>query len=356
MSTGMTIASFAPSFEILFAARFVTGLGIGAMTASIGSLVFELASKKRREISLGFVTAAFPVGTLLGGVLARNWLLEIDWRAIFAFGAIFSFLLIPLVYFMLPESFDYLLGKQPKNALARANRQLEKIGLEKLAKLPAKTEVMITETASVLDVIRPPVLTSAILACLGYFGFMTSQYFILNWMPALLTTEGLLDTEAIDFAITRDIGSIIGCLVVGMITARLGVRPITVALLLIMSGAIAAFGVLPLDQALLMQVAAFFIGFAAFATAVGIFSIMAQGYPSHVRSTGIGVAFTAGRLGAAAGGFLGGFFQDVFDLERAGLCLVLAIPAVIAAAIVGSLAKRNFGGAPIGGVAQAVPE
>jgi MFS family permease len=356
MSTGMTIAAFSPTYEVLFAARFVTGVGIGAMTASIGSLVFELASKKRRELSLGFVTAAFPVGTLLGGVLAREWLLAIDWRAIFTFGAVFSFLLIPLVFFLLPESFDYLFGKQPKNALQRANRQLAKIGIEPLARLPARTEVMITEDARITDVFRHPVLTSAVLACLGYFGFMTSQYFILNWMPTLLANEGLLDTAAIGFAITRDIGSIIGCLVVGMITAKLGVRPITVGLLLIMAASIAVFGVLPLDAALLTQVTAFFIGFAAFATAVGIFSIMAQGYPSHVRSTGIGIAFTAGRLGAAAGGFLGGFFQDQFDLDRAGLCVVLAVPAVIAAFIVGSLAKRNFGGVPAGGVAQPVPE
>lgn len=50
-----------------------------------------------------------------------------------------------------------------------------------------------------------------------------------------------------------------------------------------------------------------------------------------------------GRLGAAAGGYLGGFFLEVIGLERAGLCVVLAIPAVIAAFLVGVLAKRNFG-------------
>ena len=42
MTVGMTAAAFAPSYEILFAARLLTGIGIGAMTASIGSLVFEL--------------------------------------------------------------------------------------------------------------------------------------------------------------------------------------------------------------------------------------------------------------------------------------------------------------------------
>lgn len=357
MATGMTIASVAPSYGVLFVARFITGVGIGAMTASIGSLVFELASKKRREMSLGFVTAAFPVGTIIGGWLAAEFLLDIDWRAIFAVGAIMSFALIPIVFFFLPESFDYLLGKQPPRALERANRQLAKMGIEPLSDLPKKSEVVTTEKPSVMDVLRPPVLTSAVLACLGYFGFMTSQYFILNWMPTLMTNEGLMDGDAIGFSIISNYGAVLGCLVVGMITAKLGVRPVTMALLLIMAGAIAAFGILPLDEVQLMRIAAFFIGFAAFATAVGIFSIMASGYPSHVRSTGIGVAFTAGRLGAAAGGFLGGFFQDVFDLERAGLCIVLALPAVVAAFIVGALAKRNFGGPVLAtGAAQPVPE
>jgi MFS family permease len=341
MSTGMTIAAFSSSFNVLFAARFLTGLGIGAMTASIGSLVFELASQKRRELSLGFVTAAFPIGTLVGGAVAREWLLDIDWRAVFGFGAAFSFLLIPLVFVLLPESFDYLLGKQPKNALNKANAQLQKLGFEPLSVLPAKTVVTTSEEASITDVFRQPVVTSAILACLGYFGFMVSQYFILNWMPRLMVQEGFTDAGAIGFGMIRDFGAIIGCLIVGTITARLGVRPVTMALLIIMSASIAAFGLLPLDAVQAIRISSFFIGFAAFATAVGIFSIMASGYPSHVRSTGIGVAFTAGRLGAATGGYLGGFLLEIVGLERAGLCLVLAIPGGISAAYRHFAARPN---------------
>jgi predicted MFS family arabinose efflux permease len=354
MAVGMTIAAISPSYGILVGARFLTGLGIGAMTASIGSLVYELASKKRREMSLGFVTAAFPVGTLVGGAIAAAWLIDIDWRAIFAFGAVLSFLLIPIVFFLLPESFDYLLGRQPRNALARANRQLAKLGFEPLSALPPKTEVTTSEQASLLDVIRPPVLTSALLACLGYFGFMTSQYFILNWMPPLMVQVGYTDAGAISFALIRDTGAIIGCLAVGTVTARLGVRPVTVGLLLILAAAIAAFGTLPIDAVQAIRTSAFFIGFASFATAVGIFSIMASGYPSHVRSTGIGVAFTAGRLGAAAGGYLGGFFLEVVGLDRAGLCVVLSLPAVAAAIVIGYLGKRSFGqAAPAAAIAAA---
>lgn len=345
MTAGMTAAAFAPSYEILFAARLLTGFGIGAMTASIGSLVYELASQKRREVSLGFVTAAFPVGTIIGGSVSI-WLLELGWRAVFGFGAVLSALLIPLVFLKLPESLDFLVGRQPRNALRRVNRELGRLQFEPMEALPAKASIQATERASLVDVIVPPVLLSTALACLGYFGFMISQYFILNWMPSLMVDVGYTDVGAISLALVMNGGAICGCAVMGFLTAKWGVRPMTVAMLLIMSAAIAAFGTLPIDAVQLIRTSSFFIGFASFATAVGIFSIMASGFPSHVRSTGIGFSFTAGRLGAAAGAYLGGLFLS-FGFERPQLCLILAVPGVMAAGIVSLLAKRNLGAAVI---------
>src|SRR5690606_27723929 len=80
MTIGMTVAAFSTSFYMLLAARAVTGLGVGAMTAAIGSLVYEFSPKQRREGSLGFVTGAFPFGTIIGGIVSV-WLLTIGWRA-----------------------------------------------------------------------------------------------------------------------------------------------------------------------------------------------------------------------------------------------------------------------------------
>jgi MFS family permease len=341
MTVGMTLAAFAASFSMLLVARVFTGLGVGAMTAAIGSLVYEFSSKKRREVSLGFVTGAFPFGTIIGGIVSV-WLLAIGWRAVFGFGALLTLALIPLVYWRLPESLDFLLGKQPRNALSRANRELERLGFEPLTELPAKATVNASENASLLDVVRPPVLISAALACLGYFGFMVSQYFILNWMPSLMVSVGYTDAGAISFSIITNIGAIIGCAVVGFFTAKWGVRTVTVSMLLIMAGAIAAFGTLPLDAVGLIRTSSFFIGFAAFATAVGIFSIMASGYPAHVRGTGIGLAFTAGRFGSAVGAYLGGYLLAM-GLGRPELCVVLALPAVGAAIVISFLARRNAG-------------
>ena len=342
MTIGMTLAAFATSYSMLLAGRVFTGLGVGAMTAAIGSLVYEFSSKRRREVSLGFVTGAFPFGTIVGG-LVSVWLLTIGWRAVFGFGAMLTLLLIPLVYWRLPESLDFLLGKQPKGALSRANRELERLGFEPLTELPPKVTVSASGSgASLLDVVRPPVLISAALACLGYFGFMVSQYFILNWMPALMVDVGYTDSGAISFSIITNIGAIFGCGVVGVFTAKWGVRTVTVLMLLIMAAAIAAFGTLPLEAVGLIRMSSFFIGFAAFATAVGIFSIMASGFPAHVRGTGIGLSFTAGRFGSAVGAYLGGLLLAM-GLGRPELCVVLALPAVGAALIISVLAKRNAG-------------
>jgi MFS family permease len=347
MTVGMTLAAFAESFSMLLVARVFTGLGVGAMTAAIGSLVYEFSAKNRREVALGFVTGAFPFGTIIGGIVSV-WLLAIGWRAVFGFGALLTLALIPLVWWRLPESLDFLLGKQPRNALSRANRELERLGFSPLTELPSKAAVNATENASLLDVVRPPVLISAALACVGYFGFMVSQYFILNWMPSLMVSVGYTDAGAISFSIITNIGAIIGCAVVGFFTARWGVRTVTVSMLLIMAGAIAAFGTLPLDAVGLIRTSSFFIGFAAFATAVGIFSIMASGYPAHVRGTGIGLAFTAGRFGSAVGAYLGGYLLAM-GLGRPELCVVLALPAVGAAIVISFLARRNAGTtAPLG--------
>jgi predicted MFS family arabinose efflux permease len=341
MTVGMTGAALAPSYGVLFAARMITGLGVGAMTAAIGSLVYEFASKKRREVCLGFVTGAYPFGTILGGAVSI-WLLTIDWRAVFAFGAALSALLIPLVYWRMPESLDFLLGKQPPRALERANKELGRLGFEPLAEVPSKASVNRFAGVSLLDVIRPPVLESAVMAALGYLGFMASQYFILNWMPSLMADVGYTDAGAISFSLIMNIGAMVGCAAVGIFTARWGVAAVTIRMLVFMAAAIAAFGTLPLEAVGLIRVSAFFIGFAAFATAVGMFSIMASGFPAHVRGTGIGLSLTAGRLGSAAGAYLGGLLWAT-GLARAELCIVLALPAVGAAIVMRFLARRNLG-------------
>jgi len=70
-----------------------------------------------------------------------------------------------------------------------------------------------------------------------------------------------------------------------------------------------------------------FIGLAAFAMSVGAFSIMASRFPPHVRGTRIGLSFTAGHFGTAAGAYLGGVLLAM-GLERPELCVVLALPAI----------------------------
>jgi MFS transporter, AAHS family, 4-hydroxybenzoate transporter len=68
----------------LMLARVVTGLGIGAMIAVISSLAAEYANARRRDFCLTLMGAGFPVGGLLGGLLAADLLPTYGcWRAPF---------------------------------------------------------------------------------------------------------------------------------------------------------------------------------------------------------------------------------------------------------------------------------
>ncbi len=99
------------------------------MAASVGTLVFEYCSKKTRNLGLGLVTIGYNVGVVLGGIVSLWIISAYGWRSIFVFGGVMSALLIPVVYFFLPESLEVMVAKPRAETLARLNRVMVQLGL-----------------------------------------------------------------------------------------------------------------------------------------------------------------------------------------------------------------------------------
>ncbi len=93
--------------------RVVTGLGIGGMLASINAVASEFSNEKRRHLNVSLMSIGYPIGAVLGGLVAQQLLKTGDWRAVFYFGAVVTAVLIPVVYFAVPESVHWLARKQP---------------------------------------------------------------------------------------------------------------------------------------------------------------------------------------------------------------------------------------------------
>src|SRR5215510_4641470 len=128
MASGMFMATTATSPVTLSVWRVVTGLGIGGMLASMNAVSAEFSNNKNRHMSVSMMSIGYPLGVVFGGMVAARLLRTQDWRSVFYFGATVTATLIPIVFFLVPESVHWLARKQPAGALEQINRTLARMG------------------------------------------------------------------------------------------------------------------------------------------------------------------------------------------------------------------------------------
>ena len=128
MATGMLMATTATGLVTLSVWRIVTGLGIGGMLAAINAVAAEFSNTRRRHLSVSLMSIGYPIGAVVGGIVAAQLLQGNDWRAVFYFGAAVTAVLIPVVFFLVPESVHWLTRKQPAGALREDQRVVARMG------------------------------------------------------------------------------------------------------------------------------------------------------------------------------------------------------------------------------------
>jgi len=328
MSVGMLLSARADSLWELTALRLITGMGVGAMASCVGTLVFEYCSQRTRNLGLGLVTIGYNVGVVIGGIIASQWLIEAwGWRSVFVSGAVVSAALIPLVYFLLPESIDFLVARPRRDSLARLNRIMRGLALPAFERLPEAPPKLARSTP--LDLLRQPILPRLLIMQLAYFLYMLSSYFFLNWNNQLTTEAGFTDEQGRYISILTNVGGIAGGVVIGLLTLRLAFRPVASVTLVGMGIAIAVFGVSDSSYPLTVATSVA-TGFAIFGAAVVLYASGAATFPARVRATGMGLSMTAGRLGAFVGPLAAGLMLDQ-GAGRLWTCLLMAVPVVLSA-------------------------
>ena len=337
MSAGMFGAALSQGYWTMALARFTTGIGIGGMTSTAGALAMEYASDRRREFAPSFVASAYPIGTILGGIVAIAVLERFGWRGIFWVGGMLSALLIPISWFWLPESLDFLLSRQPRGALAATNKVLDRLALPRLDTLPPLAAQANDGGAAVREILARGHRFELLRLCIAHPLNMFSFYFIINWAVKWVTDMGLPTAAGISYSIYVSIGGIAGGLVAGWIAGRVGVKRLTVLTLCGMAAMIVTFGLLPPSLPLLVFHAAL-LGAMLFASACGCWLTIACAFPPQLRATGLGIASTMGRAGSIFGPLTAGYLLAA-GFGVSGICLMLALPAILAALIF-STARR----------------
>ncbi len=304
MSAGMYMASHADGVTPMIVYRFITGIGIGGMLASTNAVTAESSNAKFRRTAIAAYVAGYPLGAILGGVAASEWLLpNHGWRAIFLFGAVVTALLIPVIALLVPETAAF---HAAKGNVAGANKTLRIFGKAPIDALPASVEG--ATKSKVSDILSHPKLRRiTILLALGYTFHTLTFYYILKFAVQIVSSypPGYTNAEAATVLTWANVGGFLGSPSFGFVMARFGIRWPTALMLLIGAVAVGSFGV-GRDSLDAWQWATIISGFFTNSAISGFYAAFARGFPTHARGTGTGLALGVGRLGAAGSPIIAG--------------------------------------------------
>ena len=327
MTVGMFMATSASGVYDLSFWRVLTGLGIGGVLAAVNALTAEFSNARRRDACVSFMSIGYPIGAVFGGVIVGQLLKTHDWRSVFYFGSAFTATLIPLVWFLVPESVHWLARKQPANALGRINHAMKRMGFAAIDSLPA--QIVNVAKGSIWDIFAPALVATTVILTIAYFFHVTTFYFILKWVPSIIADMGFPASSASGVLTWANVGGAAGGALFGVLTQKVPLKPLTIATMLLATVGVIIFGHSPanLDRLSLLCAGAGFFGNAGI---VGMYAIFARAFPTHVRAFGTGWAIGVGRGGAALAPWVAGL------LFKAGhpvpfVALVMAMGSAVAA-------------------------
>ncbi len=337
MASGMFIVTYAQSVVTLSLCRIYTGFGIGGLLSSINAIVAEFSNKKHRGLCISFMVIGYPLGGIICGAIGHS-ILEasaVNWRDMFSIGAVLSLIMLPVTYFLLPESVQWLARTQPKHALSRINQVLTKIGHSTVSAITKQDATK--QKHSVFDVFSKGLAVSTLLITAAYLFQMITFYYILKWTPTIVVQMGIGAASASGVLFWVNVGGVIGGLAFGLFSHRIGIKPLTIGILILTSAAVALFGQSKPDLAQLSILAAL-VGFFANAGVSGIYTLAALVFPTQLRATGTGVVIGVGRAGSIISPWLAGILMqkgvdngDALSDVLAHVALIMGLCSVIAA-------------------------
>jgi MFS transporter, putative metabolite:H+ symporter len=303
-SVATGILTFTPDNAWIFLSvfRFLIGFGVGGLYCVDLPLVQEFVPASKRGMVGGLVTAAVPIGVLMGAALGAYATPYVGWRGLFAIGMVPGLLTL-LIRAWVPESPRWLIqmGRMDdaRKSLAWA-LEMEPAALPMDAnEIEGQKQV----ASKLSDIFRYP--RSLAVSWITNLGAQTGYYGLTLWVPTLLVQLlGVTPAKASFLLIFVNFAGLFGRLGLSYLSDAIGRRP---------SGAIASFGAAALTITAAIYHSAFIGTVSVFwlilivnnAFADGGFAIVgpyaSEVWPVGLRTTGMGSAYGFGGLGKVIG-------------------------------------------------------
>jgi len=333
------VTIFTDSIWALAICRLLTGMFASSVIANMVALASELAPARQRSTVVTVVLAGAMPGALLGSAMQAFLLEPYGWHVAFWIGTAMPLLLLPMIYFLLPESPKFLVARNPDDPRLQAivvALMPEGEGEAVLLSRPAEREKRPTGLSLVSELFRPGLALPTILLWLSFvssFGFISAALWKttvfhdiigLNWNQVGMTT-----------AIGTAFGAA-GMLTIGLMIDRFGFKAIVPTYFIVAAGAAIGMGLFAPGWGMFAALA--INALAQHAAHAGLASIASTLYPTRNRATGVGWAYGAGRVASIVGPMYGALALQ-HHLGAIGYFFLLAAPLALAGMVIWLLLK-----------------
>jgi MFS transporter, AAHS family, 4-hydroxybenzoate transporter len=335
-----TLATMAStSIDNLLIIRFLTGVGLGGALPNCVALSGEYAPARWRATAIGAMFCGFPLGAMLGGLLAARIIPALGWKSVFLVGGIVPLILIPVLAILLPESIRYLVARQKEPA--RIMKLLRKIAPDIQATESSRFTIREKTTGGVAigELFSHGRLFGTLLLWVSFFANLLLYYFLINWLPLLLQQAGLSLSNAILLTALLNFGGIIGTIVFARSLDRTGNSRILVWAFIGCTVFTVALGYAGANIPALIG-SVFVVGFCTNGALNNLSAVAANLYPTNIRATGIGWGLGFGRVGSIAGPMIGSWLL-LAKVDLAHLFSIIALPSLCAAVAMFFLNRRT---------------
>lgn len=308
IASGLSAA--ATGFVVLCLLRFIAGFGLGGELPVASTLVSESVASKDRGRAVVLLESFWAAGWIVAALVSFFVIPKYGWQFAFLIGA-------------LPAFYALYLRKAITDS-PRFTKQAAKITLrERFHTLWAK-----------------PHRRSTIMLWILWFTVVFSYYGMFLWLPSVMMLKGFSLVKSFQYVLIMTLAQLPGYFTAAYFIEKFGRKFVLVLYLILTAFSAVWFGNASTEGMLIA--AGICLSFFNLGAWGGMYAYTPELYPTSVRSTGVGLAASFGRVGGIIAPLLVGFLVSR-HVAIGSIFLIFFVTIIVGALAVFLLGKETKG-------------
>lgn len=306
------LSALATGFAVLCVLRLVAGIGLGGELPVASTLVSESIPTKERGRAVVLLESFWAGGWIVSALVANFVIPEYGWRIAFAIGA------VPAIYALYLRRVIQDPPRFKENTTIRKTTFREKV-------------------ATVWSV---PHRRTTLMLWILWFTVIFSYYGMFLWLPSVVMAKGFTLVKSFQYVLIMTLAQLPGYFTAAYFIERFGRKFVLVVYLTLTAVSAIAFGLATTEAAILT--AGIFLSFFNLGAWGGLYAYSPELYPTSVRSTGVGLATSVGRIGGVIAPFMVGMLVQR-EVQISTIFTIFFVTILIGAAAVLFLGRETKG-------------